>query len=56
VKMTFLFLAIIFHFTIHRNVTRKDRDPSLFWGTFVGGVNFILWLGVGLGGRAIGFL
>jgi hypothetical protein len=56
VKMTFLFMAIIFHFTIHRNVTRKDRDPSLFWGTFVGGINVILWLGVGVGGRAIGFL
>jgi len=56
VKMTFLFAAIVFHFTIHRKVTRTDRDPSLFLGSLVGGINFVLWLGVGLGGRAIGFL
>jgi hypothetical protein len=56
VKMTFLFAAIVFHFTIHRVVTRKDHDPNLFWASLVGGINFILWLGVGLGGRAIGFL
>jgi hypothetical protein len=56
VKMLFLFAALIFHFTIHRKVTKTDRDPGLFSGLFVGGVNLFLWLGVGLGGRAIGFL
>ena len=55
-KMTFLFFAIIFHFTIHRKVTRAPREPRLFWGMAVGVINFFLWLGVGLGGRAIGFL
>ena len=56
VKMTFLFFALIFHFTIHRKVTRAQREPRLFWGMAVGVINFFLWLGVGLGGRAIGFL
>src|SRR5215468_7894275 len=36
VKITFLFLALIFHFTIHRKVTRMDRDPGLFSGVVVG--------------------
>jgi uncharacterized membrane protein len=56
VKMVFLFAALIFHYTVHRKITRVDRDPHLFSGLLVGGINFFLWLGVGLGGRAIGFL
>lgn len=56
VKMAFLFAALIFHFTVHWKVTRSDRDPGLISGIFVGGINFLLWFGVGLGGRAIGFL
>ena len=56
IKMMFLFAAIIFHFSIHWKVTRADRDPRLLSGVFVGGINFLLWFGVGLGGRAIGFL
>jgi hypothetical protein len=56
VKMMFLFAALIFHFSIHWKVTRADRDPRLLSGVFVGGINFLLWFGVGLGGRAIGFL
>jgi len=56
VKMTFLFAALIFHFTVHRSVSRSEREPKLAWGAAVGVVNALLWLGVGLGGRAIGFL
>jgi hypothetical protein len=56
VKMTFLLAALIFHFTIQRSVSRSEREPRLFWGAAVGVVNALLWLGVGLGGRAIGFL
>jgi hypothetical protein len=56
VKMTFLFAALIFHFTVHRSVSRSEREPKLVWGAAVGIVNALLWLGVGLGGRAIGFL
>jgi uncharacterized membrane protein len=56
VKMTFLFAALIFHFTIHWKVTRAEREPRLISGIFVGSINFLLWFGVGVGGRAIGFL
>jgi len=56
VKMAFLFAALVFHFTVHWKVTRADRDPGLLSGIVVGGINFLLWFGVGLGGRAIGFL
>jgi hypothetical protein len=56
VKMLFLFAALIYHFTIHRKVSRSDRDPKIAWGALIGTVNALLWLGVGLGGRAIGFL
>jgi uncharacterized membrane protein len=56
VKMTFLFAALIFHFTVHRKVSRLQREPNLALGAAVGVVNAFLWLGVGLGGRAIGFL
>ena len=56
VKMAFLFAAIIYHFTIHRAVSRSDREPRATWGVIIGSVSVLLWLGVGLGGRAIGFL
>jgi hypothetical protein len=56
VKMVFLFSALIFHFTVHRKVTRAERDPGLVSGILVGTVSLLLWFGVGLGGRAIGFL
>jgi hypothetical protein len=56
VKMLFLFGALIFHFTLHWKITRGNREPGLFPGIVVGAVNAFLWLGVGLGGRAIGFL
>jgi hypothetical protein len=56
VKMLFLFAALIFHFTVHWKLTRSERDPGLISGGLVGVVNVFLWLGVGLGGRAIGFL
>jgi hypothetical protein len=56
VKISFLFLALIYHFTIHRKVSRSDREPRIGWGALIGTVSALLWLGVGLGGRAIGFL
>ena len=56
VKMSFLFAALVFHFTVHRKVTVRERDPGLIAGVLVGGINVFLWFGVGLGGRAIGFL
>jgi len=56
-KMLFLALAVIYTFTIHRRVTRADdarygaavRVPVAI-------VSLLLWTGVGLGGRALGFV
>jgi hypothetical protein len=57
IKMGFLFLALIFHFTIYRKVVRsQDFRPALFKARLAAGVSFALWLGVGLAGRAIAFL
>ena len=56
VKMVFLFTAIAFHFTIYRGVTKSDREPRRWFGVIVAVVSVVLWLGVGLGGRGIGFL
>src|SRR4030095_10538865 len=56
VKMVFLFSALVFHFTIHLKVARAERDPGLISGILVGTISLLLWFGVGLGGRAIGFL
>jgi len=55
VKMLFLLLAAVFTFTLHGRVTsRDDSSPGARWGVAV--VCTLLWLGVGLGGRAIGYV
>ena len=55
-KMVFLFLAIIFHFTLYRKVSRTNEDrfrPVL--GKLAAGIALVLWFGVGAAGRAIAF-
>jgi hypothetical protein len=55
-KMWSLFLAIIFTFTIHRSVVRSDDgaiNPT--WAKTVAAISLLLWTGVGVGGRGIGF-
>ena len=56
VKMVFLFAAIAYHFTIYRKVTKTEREPNRILGVAAALVSVVLWLGVGLGGRGIGFL
>ena len=53
-KMYFLILALVFHFTIFRKVTRSDNASRLVHGV-TGAMALILWFGVGIFGRAIGF-
>jgi uncharacterized membrane protein len=57
VKMLFLFASIIFHYTLYRKVTQvvEVRIRPL-WGKLAAIVSTVLWLSVGVGGRAIGFL
>jgi len=56
-KMALLFPAIIFQFTLFRSVTHKDegKRPMLL-GWLVALLSLTLWFGVGIGGRAIGFV
>jgi hypothetical protein len=55
VKMGLLALAILFQFTMFRGVaSRREASPVL--SKLAGVVSLLLWFGVGLAGRGIGFL
>ena len=55
VKMRFLLLAIVFHFTLFRKVTQRDEtSSSLRKGTGV--LTLVRWVAVGWGRRPITFL
>ena len=53
-KMTCLLLALLFHFTIHRKVTRSDVSPMA--ARLAGGLSLALWTAVVGGGRMIAFV
>ncbi len=56
VKMTSLFLAILFTFTVRRKVAMADEARvGPVWSKVVAVVSVALWSGVGVGGRWIGF-
>ena len=56
VKMTSLFLAILFTFTVRRKVLMADEARmGPLWSKLVALVSVTLWSGVGIGGRWIGF-
>lgn len=52
VKMTLVFLAIVFHFTIYRKVTRRDDLGPLPY-RLTAALALTLWFGIGVGGRAL---
>jgi uncharacterized membrane protein SirB2 len=55
-KMTFLFPAIVFTFTVRRKVAAADENKVRpFWSKLVALVSVALWSGVGAAGRWIGF-
>ena len=54
-KMVFLALAITFTYTVQRRVTLASQAPGPFLSRLVAVVSVILWAGVGVGGRWIGF-
>jgi hypothetical protein len=55
VKMLLLFLALVFQFTLFRRVAGA-REASGVLPKFAGVLSLMLWFGVGLAGRGIGFL
>jgi hypothetical protein len=55
-KMASLILAIVFTFTIQRKVILAGETRLRpFWSKVVALVSILLWSGVGIGGRWIGF-
>ena len=55
-KMAFLVLAILFTFTLYRRVTfSKETRISPLKLKLVALLSIVLWSGVALGGRAIGY-
>ena len=56
-KMAIFFVALVFHFTLHRNaVAATKQSNSTVWAKSTAALSLTLWLAVGLAGRAIGFL
>jgi hypothetical protein len=55
IKMASLFLAILFTFTLQRQVVMKDESARPVWGKLAAVVSLVLWAAVGWGGRWIGF-
>jgi uncharacterized membrane protein SirB2 len=54
-KMTCLLLSILFAFTIRRKVAKAGANVPPLWSKLVAVVSVLLWAGVGVGGRWIGF-
>jgi hypothetical protein len=56
-KMLLLGAAVLFYFTLHRAaLLRTEKQQADIWSRIAAGVSLILWLGVGVAGRAIGLL
>ncbi len=56
-KMLFLLVAVIYTFTVHRKVVMADQSrlaPAV--RVVVAIISLLLWTGVGLGGRALGYV
>jgi hypothetical protein len=53
-KMSFLLLALVTHFTIHRRVAMQDRGPGVRLGERLAAcLSLLLWTGVVAGGRQL---
>src|SRR6202453_1546403 len=55
-KMFFLFFALLFQFTIYNRIVKNEGTSAPVGGKIAAAVALCLWFGVGLAGRAIGFL
>jgi hypothetical protein len=56
-KMACLATVLIFQSTIYRSLLKQDdAQRSMIVGGGAAVLNFLLWFGVGAGGRAIGFV
>ena len=53
-KMNCLLVALLFHYTLHRRVTRPGASPVA--GKLAAGLSLLLWTAVVAGGRMIAFV
>jgi hypothetical protein len=56
IKMLFLFFALLFQFTIYNRTVASEDKIAPTGGKIAAAIAVCLWFGVGLAGRAIGFL
>jgi Family of unknown function (DUF6644) len=56
VKMVLLFFALLLQLTLFRKITAEGAGSGSAASTVIGTLSLALWMGVGLAGRAIGFL
>jgi hypothetical protein len=54
IKMSILLAAIVFHFTVHRQVARSEPPAGRFRARLVACVSLGLWIAVALAGKMIG--
>ena len=55
--MVCLLLALLYTFTWHRRIAKQEGTSVTPLGAKLGGLlSLLLWLSVGVGGRAIGFI
>ena len=55
-KMLLLAVAIAYSFTLHRRVLHSENDGLIPRARAAAVISLMLWLSVGLAGRAIGFI
>ena len=55
-KMEILLIALIFHFTLFRRVTKAPENRfAPLWNRLTGAVSLLLWFGVAVAGRTIAY-
>jgi hypothetical protein len=55
-KMLLLLLAVLYTFTVHRRALRADTRLAPAWRWAAALTSLTLWAGVGLAGRALGYV
>lgn len=55
-KMYLLAAAVIYHYTVHRRAVTADNPSGPRWARPAAALSLALWFGVGICGRAIGFV
>lgn len=55
-KIELLILAMVYHYTIYRKAAATEAEAPPVWAKAAAVLSLVLWFGVGVAGRAIGFV